>query len=512
MNFAWPNIDFSKLHTLFEYNAKEPLLFNTGYFVWLFAGFMLLYGLVYRNMFMRTLYLTLFSLLFYYKSSGLIVLMLIGSTLIDFVLGSQIHKAQTKAGKKFWLWMSLLLNLGALVYFKYAGFILQNVGIDTAALTDILNNGFESAHLTGMFGYFSLDKMILPVGISFFTFQKLSYTIDIYRGQLKPTDSLLDFSFFVTFFPHLVAGPIVRAVDFLPQIRQPAFISRDDFGRAVYLIAVGLFKKAVISDFISTNFVDRVFDDPSLYTGTENLIAVYAYALQIYCDFSGYSDMAIGIAQLLGYTLKPNFNSPYKSSSITEFWRRWHMSLSFWLRDYLYISLGGNRKGKAMQYVNQMITMLIGGLWHGAAWQFILWGALHGAALGVDKAVRSVITIPQNRFMKVLGIIFTFHFVSFCWIYFRAPNIAIAHEVMGRIAFHLHPEIMQEFVLGYKNVLVLVVLGYMMHFTPQRIKDNLLTLVTNTPLIGKAALILLVTFIVIQVKSAEIQPFIYFQF
>lgn len=511
MSFILPDIDFSKLEQLFYYNSKEPLLFNTGFFVWLFAAFMVGYGLVYRTVFMRTLYLTLFSLLFYYKSSGLIVFMLIGSTIADFLIGKKIFSAETKTGKKLWIALSLVINIGALVYFKYAGFILKNVGVDTASLTHVLNSSV-SENLHNWIGYFSLDHMILPVGISFFTFQKLSYTIDIYRGQLRPTKSLLDYSFFVTFFPHLVAGPIVRAVDFIPQIPKPAFVSREEFGRAVFLISVGLFKKAVISDYISTNFVDRVFDDPTLYTGFENLVAVYAYALQIYCDFSGYSDMAIGIAQLLGYTLKPNFASPYKSSSITEFWRRWHMSLSFWLRDYVYISLGGNRKGKIMQYVNQMITMLIGGLWHGAAWQFILWGALHGAALGIDKAVRSFITIPKTKLMRVLGVALTFHFVCFCWIYFRAPNITIAHQVMGRIVYDFHPEVMQGFVTGYKNVLVLMLIGYLMHFTPQRAKDYFQETVTKTPLVGKAALILAVAYIVIQVKSAEIQPFIYFQF
>lgn len=511
MSFALPNVDFSKLEQLFYYNSKEPLLFNTGFFVWLFAAFMVGYGITYRANFMRTLYLTFFSLLFYYKSGGLIVFMLIGSTLADFLIGERIYQAETKTRKKLWVTFSLLINVGALVYFKYAGFILQNVGLNTEHLTNLLN-GNISEELHNWVGYFNLDHMILPVGISFFTFQKLSYTIDIYRGQLKPTKSLLDYAFFVTFFPHLVAGPIVRAADFLPQIRKPAFISKEDFGRAVFLIAVGLFKKAVISDYISVNFVDRVFDDPSLYTGLENMVAVYAYALVIYCDFSGYSDMAIGIAQLLGYTLKPNFASPYKSGSITEFWRRWHMSLSFWLRDYVYISLGGNRRGKFMQYVNQMITMLIGGLWHGAAWQFILWGALHGAALGVDKAIHSVITIPKNTLMRVLGIILTFNFVCFCWIYFRAPSIAIAHQVMGRIVYNFHPEILGSFIMGYKNVFVLMVIGYLMHFTPQRAKNFVLESITKTPLLGKAALILVVAYIVIQVKSAEIQPFIYFQF
>jgi D-alanyl-lipoteichoic acid acyltransferase DltB (MBOAT superfamily) len=478
----------------------------------MFAAFMLVYGIVYRNTFTRTFYLTLFSLFFYYKAGGTIVFMLVGSTILDYLIGNRIEASESKRGKKAWLTASLLVNLGALVYFKYAGFILKNVGVDTETLSNVLNNGLEAIHITGWAGYFNIDNMILPVGISFFTFQKLSYTIDIYRGQLKPTNSFLDFSFFVTFFPHLVAGPIVRAADFLPQIRVKTFITKEQFGRAVFLIATGLFKKAVISDYISTNFVDRVFDDPTLYTGFENLAAVYAYALQIYCDFSGYSDMAIGIAQLVGFTLKPNFNSPYKSADVTEFWRRWHMSLSFWLRDYVYISLGGNRKGKVMQYVNQMITMLIGGLWHGAAWQFLLWGGLHGAALGVDKAIRTVFDVRKNTLTKIIGIVITFHFVCFCWIYFRAPNIGIAHQVMGRIVYAFHPEVWMGFIKGYPNVIILVVLGYLMHFTPYRFKDGIQKLVTNTPLIGKAVLILVIAYIVIQVKSAEIQPFIYFQF
>lgn len=213
----------------------------------------------------------------------------------------------------------------------------------------------------------------------------MSYTIDVYRRQITPLGSLLDYAFYVSFFPQLVAGPIVRARDFIPQIRRPLFVSREMFGRGIFLIVSGLFKKAVISDYISVNFVERIFDNPTLYSGVENLMGVYGYALQIYCDFSGYSDMAIGIALLLGFHFNINFDSPYKSASITEFWRRWHISLSSWLRDYLYISLGGNRKGKIRQYANLIITMFLGGLWHGASWNFVLWGMMHGVALAAHK-------------------------------------------------------------------------------------------------------------------------------
>src|SRR5205814_1229922 len=205
-----------------------------------------------------------------------------------------------------------------------------------------------------------------------------------------PSKNILDFAFYIMFFPHIVAGPIVRAVNFLPQIHKELYISKEDFGQAIFLIVTGLFKKAVISDYISVNFVDRVFENPILYSGWENLMAVYGYAMQIYCDFSGYSDMAIGIALLLGYRLGINFNQPYQSASITEFWRRWHISLSSWLRDYLYIPLGGNRKGKLRTYVNLLVTMLLGGLWHGASWNFIFWGFLHGAALAIEKFLKEI--------------------------------------------------------------------------------------------------------------------------
>ena len=268
--------------------------------------------------------------------------------------------------RKLWVLVSLVINLGLLCYFKYANFL-----------------GDAFASLVG--GTFHHYDIFLPVGISFFTFQSLSYTIDVYRKDITPLTNLLDYAFYVSFFPQLVAGPIVRARDFIPQIRRPLFVSHEMFGRGIFLIASGLFKKAIISDYISVNFVERIFDNPTLYSGVENLMGVYGYALQIYCDFSGYSDMAIGIALLLGFHFNKNFDSPYKSASITEFWRRWHISLSSWLKDYLYISLGGNRKGKIRQYANLIITMFLGGLWHGASWNFVVWGLFHGVALAAHK-------------------------------------------------------------------------------------------------------------------------------
>ena len=310
--------------------------------------------------------------------------------------------------------------------------------------------------------YKSLD-IFLPVGISFYTFQTLSYSIDIYRGKLSPEKNILNFAFFVTFFPQLVAGPIVRASEFLPQIRLKLKLSNQNLSKGVFLIGSGLFKKAVISDYISVNYVDRIFDNPLLYSGVENLIGVYAYALQIYCDFSGYSDIAIGLALLLGFYLPINFDSPYQSSSVTEFWRRWHISLSSWLKDYLYISLGGNRKGIIRTYFNLSITMILGGLWHGANWKFVLWGIMHGLMLVVEKIIKSFFRIPKNIIFKILGVLITFHFVTFCWIFFRAESFSVASDILFQIKNNFNFINYQKVISSYPYVVLMIITGYTLH-------------------------------------------------
>jgi alginate O-acetyltransferase complex protein AlgI len=287
------------------------------------------------------------------------------------------------------------------------------------------------------------------------------------------------------------------------------------FGRAVYLLCTGLFKKAIISNYISLNFVDRIFDAPLLYTGLENLFAVYGYALQIYCDFSGYSDMAIGIALLLGFKFSINFDSPYQSRNISEFWRRWHISLSTWLRDYLYISLGGNRKGKFRTYVNLLITMVLGGLWHGAAFRYILWGALHGAALGLHRLLTSWRPDPTEKetyLSRFMGVLITFHFVCFCWIFFRASSMEVAGQVISQIWGHFNPGVFADFVVGYRTVLLVMLMGYLLHFIPHSIELKAEQTVTGFSMAGKALLMVALIVLVIQTKAAGIQPFIYFQF
>lgn len=490
-----------KIFEILKYNPEQPLIFTEGQFLFLFLAFALFYSFLRKVTLPRIIYITVFSLYFYYKTSGVFFLLLIYTATSDFVIGHFIGKNSKQTNRRLLLMLSILTNIGMLAYFKYTNFLI-----------DIWNNVTDNP--------FDFQNIFLPIGISFFTFQSLSYTIDVYRERIKPLNRWVDYLFYVSFFPQLVAGPIVRARDFIPQIRRnPINISRADFARGVFLIACGVFKKAVISDFISLSFVDRIFEAPQLYSGLENLAGVYGYGLQIYCDFSGYSDIAIGIALLLGFHFNINFNSPYKSATITEFWRRWHISLSSWLKDYLYISLGGNRKGKIRTYFNLMITMLLGGLWHGAALRFLIWGALHGAALAVHKGAMSIWPSFKaqgqdmpHRWRRVIGILITFNFVSFTWIFFRAGDMTVASQILAQIFGYFNPAILWEFIVGYRYVLIIMVVGFLLHFSSDRVEKRTLELFTKIPVWIYPIFLAIVIYITMQFKTGDIQPFIYFQF
>ena len=476
-----------------KYNPLQPLLFNSGFFLFFFIFILVFYRFFWKNYRAKVLFLMIMSLYFYYKSSGVFFVLIIISSIIDFIAGKLIHESESPGYRKSMLVVSLVMNLGILGYFKYTNFFL-----------DTLNQ-------IGV-GNFDMLDIFLPVGVSFFTFQSMSYTIDIYRRQLEPEKKFTDFLFFVSFFPQLVAGPIVRASDFLPQIKNDVYVSKEDIGRALFLIIAGLFKKAVIADYISINFIDRVFEWPTRFTGVENLLALYAYSIQLYCDFSGYSDMAIGLALLLGFKLPINFNSPYKSASITEFWQRWHISLSSWLRDYLYIGLGGNRKGKIRTYVNLILTMLLGGLWHGASWRMVIWGFIQGLALAVERKLGIKKWTEKSTLNRVIGFLVTFNLFTFTLLFFRAQSHQVALEMIAQMWNYFHPEVFLQFVEGYTLVFVLVVIGYLTHFTPQSWEEKIQVFITKLTFIWKALLIAAVIWIVAQFKSADIQPFIYFQF
>ena len=390
------------LRHIFAFNSESPLLFTQFYFWAFFAIVYAVFALIMdgkrARLHLRNVFLMAVSWFFYYKTSGIFLLILLFITTSDWLIAKQIYKARgdEARGKRrasMWLALSVVVDLGLLFYFKYAYFfthVVNNLLGTEFAVFDIfayIGNGFSES------GRFMVDSIILPVGISFYIFQVISYTVDVYRGHVKPVKNILDFGFYVSFFPQLVAGPIVRANEFIPQLYRPFCLSRRLFGLAVFWILNGLVKKIVLSDYLAVNLIDRVFENPLLFSGFENLFALFAYSLQVYADFSGYTDSAIGIAMLMGFYLPQNFDSPYKSRNPQEFWRRWHMSLSRWLKSYLYIPLGGNRKilGKEVKdkitagNFNSFITMLLGGLWHGASWNFVIWGALNGAGMIVYK-------------------------------------------------------------------------------------------------------------------------------
>src|SRR5574344_351605 len=482
------------MREILTYDPSSPMIFSSGVFLFLFLGFTFVYMLLQKKLTARLLFVTAFSYYFYYKSSGIYFFLLALVTCSDFILARFIGKFRLQFPERntlprLMVILSLLIDLGLLFYFKYTNFF---AGI----FANIIGSKFQPYDI------------FLPVGISFFTFQSLSYTIDVYRGDIKPLKNVLDYAFYVSFFPQLVAGPIVRARDFIPQIYRNPIVTRAEMGEGLFLIICGLFKKAVISDYISLNFVDRVFDQPLLYSGLENLFGVYGYTLQIYCDFSGYSDMAIGIALLLGFRFNINFDSPYQSATITEFWRRWHISLSSWLKDYLDIPLGGNRRGKVRTYINLLLTMLIGGLWHGASVRFILWGGLHGVSLAVHKFMMShfssfkKVGSEMNPWRRAIGIIITFHVVCFGWILFRASSMQTVGDILSQIFTNFHPEIFLQFVTGYKTVCILMALGYILHFMPKVAVDAMQNLVSRSPLLLQALMLAISIWIVAQFKSA----------
>ncbi|MHC4871949.1 MAG: MBOAT family O-acyltransferase [Planctomycetota bacterium] len=380
----------------------EFLIFLTAVMTFLFTV---------KNHMARKVVLLIGSYYFYAYWDWRFLSLIIISTAVDYIVGGRLDKTDNVQHRKVLLFISLFCNLGLLFFFKYYNFFIES-------LQETLTPLFPSAN-------FKTLAIILPIGISFYTFQTLSYTIDIYRRKIKHTDNLLDFALFVAFFPQLVAGPIVRAVEFLPQLKEKRDPSRSRIFAGTQQFLFGFFKKVFIADKLSY-FVDEAFANPGAFDCSTTWLAVICYAIQIYCDFSGYSDMAIGTARMLGYDFNVNFNHPYTAVSLDDFWRRWHISLSSWLRDYLYIPLGGNRKGRRRTYINLMLVMLLGGLWHGASWNFVIWGAIHGGGLAITKFARELNNsknlLKNNLLNNCIGWTATMFFVLTAWVFFRSSD------------------------------------------------------------------------------------------
>ncbi|MCH2110100.1 MAG: MBOAT family protein [Polyangiaceae bacterium] len=432
------------------------------------------------------------------------------SSTADWWLARKIDVAANPRRRKQWLIATVVMNLGILGFFKY-----YNFGINVAS--DLIS-GLGGSPIT------SALHVALPVGISFFTFESMSYVIDVYRKELKPQKNYFEYLCFVAFFPHLVAGPIVRPKDLLPQLSRPSSYHPLQASEGLFLIAVGLIKKVAISDYLALNLVDRVFDAPQMYSSVEVYAGVIGYALQIYCDFSGYTDIAIGSALLLGVRFPLNFRSPYKANNIVDFWRRWHISLSTWLRDYLYIPLGGNRKGQLRTYFNLFITMLLGGLWHGASWTFVVWGALHGLALGInrfwaewrkshkERRIVSSTTPPEKRRLLnglglVASVLLTFHFVCICWVFFRAESFSKAELVfsqLGALSSHT-PNLPQQLV-------IVLAVGLIGHYIPERLFETLKSKFCNAHFLIQGILLYGIAVALRHLASTDEVPFVYFQF
>jgi D-alanyl-lipoteichoic acid acyltransferase DltB (MBOAT superfamily) len=609
------------LKNIFTFNAEAPLLFTQFYFWAFFAVVFAFFALLQNKVLLRNAFLCFISLFFYFKTSGLFVLILVFATIYNFFQAKFIYNAKGK-GKNIHLTVGLIVNLLVLCYFKYAYFFI-----------DMVNNilGTE-LHVFDIFAWigniasgkerFDMSAILLPVGISFYTFQNISYLMDIFRNKVKPVKGILNFGFYVSFFPQLVAGPIIRANLFIPQLYKKYFLSRKQFGIALFWIINGLAKKIILSDYIAVNFVDRIFENPTMFSGFENLVALFGYSLQVYADFSGYTDIAIGVAMLMGFYLPKNFDSPYKATNPGNFWKRWHISLSKWLQDYMYIPMGGNRNATFATYfliitiallalilsesilvaiiilltviilvyinrkypkkrkqistnLNLMNTMLIGGLWHGASWNFMIWGGLNGAGILVYKFWKKwnlfnkmVILISLTFFCYLLysvfqsplfnigfvwvGIIFlgtliryvysffggnkpfrhletgwaifqTFVFISFTRLFFRSgSNLdpAEANQTAWNTAKNMVAQIGGKWDMSqigtmlyeYCSIFSLILIGMIIHWLPEKLKRRYRLVFASLPLTVMALIVVISIFVIYQFVSADLQKFIYFQF
>lgn len=543
---------------------------HLGFWSFFFVVLLIQSGLERRQAW-RNLFLFVVSLWFYWKTSGWFFTLLLASTSIGYVLGNQIH-ASEGLRRKQWLAMAIALNLSFLLFFKYAYFFAESF----QALTGIgcrLINPIAQASNQWLGTHFTADRILLPIGISFYTFQTISYAVDIHRREVEPARRLVDYGFFVSFFPQLVAGPIVRAKYFLPQLHKPSVVSKTAFGLALFWILNGLIKKIWLGDGLALMLVDRVFANPTSFTSIENLWALYGYSLQVYADFSGYTDIATGIALLMGFHLPQNFNSPYKAQHLGDFWRRWHMSLSGWLRDYLYIPMGGNRQGStftwiafgfvvfflvlllpnfggwlvaggiillwwavSMQFkglgrwtvttINLMLTMLIGGLWHGASWNFVVWGGLNGVGLVVAKFWRQL--NPFKGKAPWLGIMLTFHFVTFTRIWFRTSSVTTwdalgenhdlwaewisANEMVQALLHPMPWSLMHALTLAYATPLFLMIIGFAIHGLPEKWKRRYRLTFSKSPGWVHWFACIVVGGLLWERLSSGTAPFIYFQF
>lgn len=498
-------------------------LTSGNYMLFLAVVFFLYWMLAGRRR-LRTLLLLVASYYFFALLSWKFLWLILLISTVDFLTARFIDRSESHRKRKLLLWASILTDVGALFTFKYFNFFSSSTsGIVNQAQPWLANavtslgGLFNARPPQALIDYLSVETepfvlhVLAPVGLSFIAFRSLSYVIDVYRKQMKADVGYLDYLTYVAFFPTLMAGPVVRAKELLPQLKAPARLTSEEGTQAIFLIMLGLVKKIAIADYLANNLVGRVFDQPQLYSSLETLVAIYGYALQIYCDFSGYSDIAIGSALLLGYRLPINFNAPYRAQNLPDFWKRWHITLSNWLTDYVYFSIGGLRKRQFNMYRNVVLTMLIGGLWHGAAWTFVIWGGMHGLGLAVNRwwenRRRSLKRKPRQQWwIKALCVFATFHFVCLTWVFFRASSLEQAWEILKRFGA-------MNFEAGNLQwpVLTVLAIGYLSHWVPKDALERVKAGWGWLPAPVQAALILSVGVGLYYLSGTEMQ-FIYGNF
>ena len=470
------------------------MLFPTTHFLFFFIVVAGIVATLERRFTAKKAVLVLASYYFYAQWDWRFCFLLGFSTALSYVGGLVLAATAERARRKLALGIAVGLHLGLLGIFKYFDFFILSAN--------------QLARLLGLEHELPFIEILLPVGISFFTFHGISYLTDVYRGDVEVCRQPLDMALYMSFFPQLVAGPIVRAAYFLPQLARPS-TEPIPIAPALLLILGGLFKKMVIANYLATGLVDPVFAAPTSYGGPDLLLATYGYAVQIYCDFSAYSDIAIALAALLGFRFPANFNQPYRAQRLREFWQRWHISLSTWLRDYLYKPLGGNRHGRWKTYRNLLLTMLLGGLWHGAAWKFIAWGALHGGGLAIERMLEPWLgRRALSPAAKVLATLFVFHFVCLAWIFFRAEDFDVARLFISGLGSGWGEGVQQAGPL----MLALIAVGLIGQFTPDALFDRLTAAFERTPAWGLGAAAGIAVAVINALGPEGVAPFIYFRF
>ena len=551
-----------------EIGYGNKLVFTEFNFWLFFILVLVIFSFLRKNKLARSVFLTIISLYIYFKTSGLFLLVLLISIIVNYFFGRRIFSARSDLRRKWIIAFSAIFNLLILGYFKYAIFF-------TESFNEVFHTNYEAVNHFIQYGkawagedLFAkpdpslMSQIILPVGVSFFTFQNISYTVDIYRKEITPVKNFFHYTFFVSFFPQLVMGPIVRARDFIPQISQPFVLNRNDFSWSIIQIVKGLVKKIVIADFLVVHFINRIAEDPGAYPGFVSVLAMWAYSLHIYADFSGYTDIAIGLSRLMGFKLKENFNSPYKAINVADFWRRWHKSLGSWLRDYLYIPLGGNRGGTIGSYIailiififlifitgwydllyvyagltilyviglfvfkdfkryvhrdlNLLITMVIGGLWHGASENFVIWGAMNGVALIIYKYWKQISPYENksNFFVHFWKIFITFNFITFTRIWFKLeeglPNVML-DQMWNH--FNFTWETFVKVLTTYYDVFWVMLVGFIIHWLPDKIKKMYEGWFTKMPMALQVICVAIIIILMYQAISSEAPPFVYLMF